>query len=252
MGGKVTKKPTPIGAEMTKKMVLEYLEQHPEFLKEHPEVFVTLLPPEAKHGNGVVDLQQYILGNLRKDLRELKERHDGLIVASRDNMSTQGQVHHAVLSLMRANDLEHLLEILTTDLVHWFDVDVIRLGLESDLAERGETFSHSHTPSGLVFVPPGTVTEIFAGNKTVALFEDVEKGDFDAFPTIFSGCTDLARSVALLYLELPSAGRDAILAFGVRHPDRFHAGQGTELLSFLARITEYKLDTCLKEVDTLV
>ena len=59
----------------------------------------------------------------------------------------------------------------------------------------------------------------------------------------------MVRSAALLRLNLPSVKRSALLAFGVRHEERFMPGQGTELLSFLARIVESRLDACLNESD---
>ena len=37
------------------------------------------------------------------------------------------------------------------------------------------------------------------------------------------------------------------IAFGTRHPGYFNPGQGTELLSFLARILEHCVRTWLKD-----
>ncbi|MFZ8518355.1 DUF484 family protein, partial [Staphylococcus aureus] len=61
--------------------------------------------------------------------------------------------------------------------------------------------------------------------------------------------SNLVRSCALVQLDLPTIGRPAILAFGVRHPDRFHPHQGGELLEFLGEVMSLTLDRCLAEGD---
>ena len=56
--------------------------------------------------------------------------------------------------------------------------------------------------------------------------------------TIFGAGAGLVSSDALLRLNIAPNAPRALLAFGSRQPDQFHAGQGTELLNFLARVLE--------------
>ena len=49
------------------------------------------------------------------------------------------------------------------------------------------------------------------------------------------------RSDALIRLTVGRSAPPALLVFGTRHPGYFNAGQGTELLSFLARVIEHCL-----------
>ena len=62
-----------------------------------------------------------------------------------------------------------------------------------------------------------------------------------AIETIFGPAAGLVRSDALIRLTVGRSAPPALLAFGTRHPGYFHAGQGTELLSFLARVIEHCL-----------
>ncbi|HTR84696.1 MAG TPA: DUF484 family protein, partial [Reyranella sp.] len=48
----------------------------------------------------------------------------------------------------------------------------------------------------------------------------------------------LVRSQALLRLQLRRDAPQGVLAFGSRTPDKFHPGQGTELLTFLGKVVE--------------
>ena len=115
-----------LSAEMTKKMVIEYLQGNPDFLAQHPDLFEVLTPPEQKHGRGVIDFQYYAIDHLRRGMRRMKDRFNGLVSSARENMSVQHQVQKAVVSVIGARNLEELLDVLSTDLMNWFDVDVVR------------------------------------------------------------------------------------------------------------------------------
>lgn len=232
---------------ITKKAVMEYLRKHPNFLAENPDLFTVLTPPGQEFGEGVVDFQRFALGNLQKDIRQLKGKYDGLVVSCRDNMSTQNLVHNSVLGLIRARNLEQLLEIITIDLMALFDVDVVKLAMESEIAGYTESTYGEQNYSGISFIELGLSDAIFGTNGSVVLTEDTHKKPIPGFEQIFVDCSGLIRSSALLRLRLEDIGRDVILAFGVRQANRFHAGQGFELLEFLARIVEFKLDQCLND-----
>lgn len=236
-------KPAKLNAEQ----VREYLLEHPEFLRENFE----LLQAEAAArdlGEGVVDFQSFLVRNLQKNSESLKNKYDVLVDFCRDNMSVQGQVHRAVLGLIAARTLESLLEVITQDLVSLFDVDVVRLAMESDAAEQYETFYSEHNYSGIVFITPGTV-DYAVGKKNIAMVPDCAEAPPVGFEQIFADCEALIASCALLRLDLPQTRRPVILAFGVRYPDRFNAGQGVELLNFLGQIVAHQLDQYLREIE---
>ena len=57
-------------------------------------------------------------------------------------------------------------------------------------------------------------------------------------PALFGSAAGLVRSQALLRLDVSEHAPVGLLCIGTRRSDKFHPGQGTELLSFLARVTE--------------
>ena len=85
-----------LSTEMTKKLVIEYLQANPQFLAEHPDLFEVLTPPEQQHGRGVIDFQYYAIDNLRRGMKRMKDRFQGLVVSARENLSVQQQVQQAV------------------------------------------------------------------------------------------------------------------------------------------------------------
>lgn len=234
-------------SELAAEAVREYLLQHPEFLRENFELFEAA-NEERDLGAGVVDFQSFLVKNLQKNSETLKNRYDVLVDFCRDNMSVQGQVHRAVLRLIQARTLEQLLEVITQDLVSLFDVDVVRLAMESEVADAYDTFYTENNYSGIVFIVPGTV-DYAVGQKNIMMTPDTNQQAPIGFEQIFSECENLIQSCALLRLELERTGRPVLLAFGVRYPERFHPGQGVELLQFLGQIVAHQLDRYLHEMD---
>jgi uncharacterized protein len=163
-------------------------------------------------------------------------------------MSVQNQVHNAALRLIGARNLEQLLEVVTQDLLALFDVDVVRLAMESELAGQADTYYNENNYSGIVYIDPGTVNTALGKKKNVLLVEDCEAKPPFGFEQIFTECEGIVSSCALLRLKLELVERHVILAFGVRYKDRFHSGQGIELLNFLAQIVAHQLDLYLHDL----
>ena len=242
----MSSQPLPEKSPLTPQQVLQYLKEHPSFLSQHPELFEFIKAPAIEHGGNVVDIQHFMLNKLQTGLQKIKSHYDELVFASRDNMSTLVQVHQSVLAIMRARELEQILEIVALDLPAVFNVDVVRIGIESEAAEFYETRFGSHQDSGITFIPTGTVNTMMK-DKSVLLIADTEKQFASRLDELFSEIADLVESAVVLRMKLPSSGRSAILAFGVRIKDHFHIGQATEMLSFLAQIIEHRLDEALND-----
>lgn len=212
----------PTGAE-----VAEFLRRHPEFLLEHPDLLRLLTPALHERKDGAVDLQRYMLDRARGDIAKLQTAHNDLVTTSRGNLTGQSRIHASVLAMLEARTLEHLIEIISTDLAMHLDVDSVVLGFEA--LDRATSEAGAR---GLKLLPKGKVDKILGGRDVVL------KADEPGDAAIFGGAATLVRSQALLRLQLKRDAPHGILAFGSRVPDKFHSGQGTELLGFLARTVE--------------
>ena len=209
--------------------VAEYLRQHPEFLVRHPDLLDIQIVPGRRKAEGVVDLQQFMVERLRRDVQRLKADQDDLLTNSRDNLSTQDRIHKAALELLGAKSIAHFIEIIATDLAMLLDVDAVALCLET---VDGKT-AKLHV-DGLQLLPAGTVDRVL-GLERAALLRDDTVGD----PEIFAAGAGLVRSDALIRLKIGDGMPPGLIAFGTRHPGYFDPGQGTDLLHFLARIIEH-------------
>lgn len=218
----------PASSSLVGSEVLAYLRRHPNFLIEHPDVLQVLTPPAIERGDGVVDLQHFMLQRLQTEITRLKNQQRSLIAVSRANLATQSRIHSAVLTLLAAPSFEHLIHTVTNDFAVLLDADVITLGVES--ARCGQTQLRVR---GVQLLAPGLVDEIFGADHNVVLQPEIE-GD----PMLFGSGAGLVRSAALLRLRVSQNAPAGMLSIGARRAGKFHSGQGTELLGFLARSLE--------------
>jgi len=218
----------PESETVTATGVADFLRRHPDFLARHPDLLDELTPPARDRGDGVLDLQQFMVERLRAELSEMAAAHDALIATGRGNLSAQARVHKAILALLTARSFEHFIETLTTDVVVILDLDVITIGVE----QTKDNGTRTHT-AGVCRLEPNMVDCLIGPRQTIALRNDIA-GD----AAIFGAAAGLVRSEALIRLSISEATPVALLALGSRDADHFQEGQGTELLAFLARVVE--------------
>ena len=239
MTSKAPRTETSEPSELTDAQVVRFLRENPDFLERYPQLLSVIRAPErqfedADEASGeVVDLQGAMLSRMRSELAQREEQSSELIDASRANLQSQNRVHAAVIAILSARSLDHMIEILTIDLAGLLNVDAVALCLEGGMV----------TPTsaqGVRVVPVGTIEKILDVSRTVSLRENVE-GD----RRIYGEAAGLVRSEAMLRLSVREDAPCALLAMGSREPDRFHTGQGSELLTFLARILEHSIRTWL-------
>ena len=205
--------------------VRDFLQENPGFLVDNPDLAEIIATPQRDNGKGVVDMQSFMVERLQKEVRGLRDDHGELIAASRSNMISQARIHAAVLAILEATTFEHMIEVVTTDLGNMLEVEVASLCVEHD-----RQIPALPQLVGVHVVTPGMVDEVLGPDRDIVL-----RAKADAEHLVFGEAVGLVRSAAFLRLPLNAFGPMALLAFGSGEEDRFHPGQGTELLSFLAR-----------------
>lgn len=218
--------PAQAVSTIDKDQVLRFLRENPGFLQENVAALTALVMPDRELGDGVIDLQQALIGRLREKVEETEDVARLLIDNSRDNLSTTARIHECVLKLLDATSFEQLIEIATVDLAVLLDVDAVMLCVESN-------GSFAVPVRSLKLLPEGAVASALRGRQSILLEQDIS-----ADPGIFGSAATLIASQAIVRLEISPEAPPALLAFGSRDRARFHSGQATELLQFLARVLE--------------
>jgi uncharacterized protein YigA (DUF484 family) len=204
---------------LSPKQVVDYLLSHPAFLRDHPEL-VSVLAPPTKFEDGVLDMQHFMIEKLQAELAELRNSQRELLSASRVNLSSQERIHAAVLAVIEARTLEDIGRIVAEDYRSILDVTTSSLCFEG----KNQTSSRN-----IVTLDPGTIGELL-GERSILLRHDVA-GD----TRLFGDKAKEVRSDALVLIDLGPQSGPGLLALGSHEADRFHPGQGTELLGFMAR-----------------
>ncbi|MCB1562253.1 MAG: DUF484 family protein [Alphaproteobacteria bacterium] len=213
---------------MTEDDVIAFLQNNPDFLKNHPEAVELLIPPRPRPKKGeVADFQSYMIERLRADKQEVMETTKQLVETSRANMNNQARIHEAVLRLLESRRFDEFIHAITIDLANLLDVDIAVFLVEAD----GENIPHIST-SGIRIIPAGTVDKWMRGKN--ALLQD----DISGIEAIYGGGATLVKSQILLRIDIAMDTPPAILAFGSRDPHMFAEGQATDQILFLARVIE--------------
>jgi len=208
--------------------VVAYLQRHPDFLNEHPELLELLTPPDQRHGAGVLDMQKFMVTRLRDRVAELERANARLVGIGQDNLKTQMLVQGAALALLTARSFEAMIDLVVTRLPDLIDIEASSLCVES-----GSPLPGKSNLVGVRVIRPGAIDRIVGAGGEVRLIADTPGSR-----TLFGEVAPRIRSMALARLTFGPGTPPGALALGSAKPDGFAPGQGTELLNFLARIVE--------------
>jgi len=208
--------------QLTDEAVATWLKNNPEFFTTHPDA----LPP-VEQGKGVVDFQHRMLERLKSDKSQAQRLQKELIDNVRANMSNQGRIQTAVLTLLEAESFEEFVEAVTQDLPVLLDVDTVNLIIETP--SKQIPFVNQ---AGIRFAKAGTVTKWLSTGD--ALLQD----NINGHEELFGPGAGLVKSHALVRLELSQDTPVGIIAFGSRDPEMFHPNQAVDQIGFLSQVVE--------------
>ena len=214
-------------SKLTAEDILQWLKANPRFLNENPEALDFLLPPKEIKDRKVADFQNYMINRLKADKNEAIETAKDIVEVARSNMNNQTRIQRAVLRLLEANSFDEFIQTITHDLTVLLDVDITALVIETN----GREIPHINA-SGIKIVPEGTLDKWLMGKNSLL------QSDIGGIEAIYGAGANLVRSQALVRVDISKQTPPCILAFGAREPQFFTPHQGTEAVSFLARVVE--------------
>ncbi|MBT3237900.1 MAG: DUF484 family protein [Rhodospirillaceae bacterium] len=220
---------------LTDDKITEYLANNPDFLARNPEIVKSLTAPSRWDGDGVADMQKFMLEQLRGEIDNLRDCAQDVIETSRTNMSIQTRVHTAVLALLSADGFADTVKVVTDDLPLLLDIDVAVVGFEPP-DDRSDPKAAKFMLSDINRLSLGDVERFVGIDQDVLLLREVFDDD-----SIFGEGAGLVHSAALARLRPGNQTPPGMVALGSRG-NVFYPGQGTELISFLARVLERCFD----------
>ncbi|MGB0681715.1 MAG: DUF484 family protein [Magnetovibrionaceae bacterium] len=222
----------------TEEEVRAYLKRNPDFLARNTDLIGDLVPPDRSSGSRVIDLQRFQVAALQDEMGTLRATTAEVIGTQRDNLNIQSRVHEAVLALLATTTEAGFLRVTLNEWPMMLDVDVVSICFEHP--NGGSPVPMAETDGELRPLPAGYQRMILDG-APARLFED-----FSDDGTLFGAGSTLVRSVAFARIGGAGIGQEGhlppgLLCLGSRSAGTFDQAQGTELLSFLARVVEQML-----------
>jgi uncharacterized protein YigA (DUF484 family) len=225
-------------SELSGEQVSNFLSNNPNFFEENPDTLKSIEVPSRWSGDGVVDMQKFMLEQLRGEIDNLRDCTQDVIETSRTNMSVQTRTHTAVLALLSASNFNQLISVISEDFPLLLDIHVAKIGFEP--ANSPETEIQSDAVTRYL---PGDVDQLTGPDQDVVLMQNVNDDG-----SLFGEEAVLIHSAALARLRPGLRTPTGLLALGAKG-SAFYPGQGTELIGFLARVLERCIDRCLTATD---
>lgn len=209
----------------TAEQIAAYLDKHPEFFEEHPDLLAGL---RLSHTSGkAVSLIERQVQVLREQNETLKSRLMELVNVARDNDRLSSRMHQMTVDLLQAGSLVELLDTLEDHLRNEFKADAIAVRLTG----LGKTLQHETGVEALL-IDAGTKAlfpaSLCDGKPQCGRLKQ-EQLDF-----LFGSQAQDIESAAVI--PLGDHGRDGLLAIGSREVNRFNPCMGTLFLSHLGEL----------------
>ena len=183
----------------------------------------------------VINFEGFALATLRARIVAAEEANQDLIAFARGHSGAVASIHEAVLAVIEAEGIDHLIHIVTQEWPQIMGLDAVALALAvGDRAIRADA-------SGVQSVDPGIIERSLA-EVDGALLRGVARGH-----PMFGPACDLIRAEALIRLEAEAPLVTGVLALGQRQAQAFETGHGSELLIFLGRVLTRSMARWLKD-----
>ena len=204
--------------------VTRFLADNPEFFADHPELLANITVPHPQSGQAVSLIERQV-GVLRDQNRQLERQLRELVSNAKENEVITRRLHDTAKNLLRAEDIDGLLEIATVQIREAFFLDAatVRIGTATPLTDaKGvwvSTDDEHLTQLALL---------VANGDPVCGTFLDEQQKQF-----LFGDEHDQIKSCALVPLKFDGIG--GIYSLGSQDPHRFDEEMATD---YLARLGE--------------
>jgi len=223
---------------MKKDQIAIYLNEHPEFFNEFPELLHKIksidesdIPIEPLNTLSIADR---IIKRVHDDKAHLKNKLEWLVEVAETNEKIQGHLYEIERSILSTVDLEEMAEQLKSEITSRFDIALVRICLADSADHFMEYKLKERYPNGingtLRFISRSVAEGIFCKEKKPIL-----RGEVIADSKLFDGPGD--RLMILSEALVPITVRGDIVGFiglGSARRNHFHEGLRTDYLERMA------------------
>ncbi len=199
--------------------VAAWLRRHPQFLKQFPDLAVSLVVPRDE--GPAASLASYQLEVLRDKNRELARRLQDLFANAQENERLAVRTHQLTLALMKQTTAADTLRAMAATLAEDFNGDLVRIVTFAPVAGLEDAEWLQHVPANDARLEP--FRDFIVGGEPLCGRLQPEK-----HALLYGARAEEVQSSALL----PIAGV-GLVAVGSHDPNRFFPGMGTLFLRMM-------------------
>jgi len=223
------------GIEMNKDQVAIYLNEHPEFFNEYPELLRKIkeikeedLPIEPM---GTLSLADRIIKRVQNDKENLKSKLEWLFEISRANEKIQDHLYEIEQLVLLSTNLDQMVNQLRQEIPNRFGIPslVVCLVQGSDhfMEDRLRERYNGELDETVKFISKETASAWLEGNLKPVLRGEIKESD------VFLNSHEPIKSEALIPI-VAQENLVGVIAFGSPNAYHFHEGLGTEFLERMA------------------
>ncbi|MEK9627811.1 MAG: DUF484 family protein [Nitrospinota bacterium] len=218
---------------MNKDQVAIYLNEHPEFFNEYPELLRKIkeikeedLPIEPM---STLSLADRIIKRVHDDKEHLKSKLKWLFEISRANEKIQDHLYEIEQLVLTSTNLDQMVNQLRQEIPNRFGIPSVTVclvqGSDHFMEDRLRERYNGELDESVKFISKDTASNWLQGNLKPVLRGEIEESE------VF--VSDPIKSEALI----PIVAQDSlvgVIAFGSPNAFHFHEGLGTEFLERMA------------------
>lgn len=210
--------------ELHPDQVKTYLQQHPGFFDDHPELLETInLPHESGAAVSLIERQVAVL---RERNMEMRQRLNGMLDSAKINDKLFEKTKRLVLAMLEAKSKAMLMETVSNSLDSDFQVEFHSLILFSDQSLKLDS---PHTRLASLDEASAHIGTLLRNNRTTCGILGSDELSY-----LFGDAAPRVGSVAAMPLNHGTPF--GILAIGNSDPHFYRSSMGTLFLSYIAEV----------------
>lgn len=222
---------------MNKDQVAIYLNEHPEFFNEYPELLRKIkeikeedLPIEPM---STLSLADRIIKRVHDDKEHLKSKLEWLFEISRANEKIQDHLFEIEQLVLTSTNLDQMVNQLRKEIPNRFGIPSVVVclvqGSDHFMEDRLRQRYNGELDETVKFISKDTVSSWFEGKPKPILRGEIKESEV----FLSSDDEDSIKSEALIPI-VAQESLVGVIAFGSPKPFHFHEGLGTEFLERMA------------------
>ncbi|MDC0073874.1 DUF484 family protein [Alphaproteobacteria bacterium] len=214
--------------KINKEDVLFYLKNNPNFIIENIAVLALMLPPSKKK-DSILDLQEHMILNLQKSIKQLKNINSKILKVAEENFDTSSKIHTAIIEIINTKNYDSAIKSLTTTVPKILNIEKIALFFNEEINIKNLKLSdYLDETKNINYYFKKNNNIFFSNNSQDILFK----------PKLN------IQSQAIIKISFESKKKNTLIILGSKKPSFFNENQSNDLLSFFGNIISLQLSKC--------